>query len=546
MTTKSALVIGGGIAGIQAALDLADRNIHVYMVDTLPTIGGTMCRLDKTFPTNDCSACILSPKMADAAGHPNVTLYSYADVVEVTGEAGNFTVKVNKKARYVDENSCTACGDCIAKCPTRGLSDPFEYGLSTRRAIYIPHAQAVPRKALIDPTSCKMILSGKCGVCAKVCGKQAIHYDDKDEIITLSVGSIIAATGFSVWDAKSASEYGYGRYPNVVTALEYERLMGAAGPFDGHIPIPSTVVKDKWGVPDKHNEATKGPQSIAWIQCCGSRSHKKKWKTYCSSVCCMYATKQAMITKEHGEVDEDIFFMDIRSYGKEFEAYMHRAEDEYGIHLHRGSRVSNVEEDPVTHKVTVNYTDKDNNGVSKEYDLVVLSIGLEAPEGAEDFAKVLGIELNEYGFAKTSIFNPLETTKPGIFVTGAFAAPKDIPTSVAEASGAAAKAGAYIVNDPEFEPCKPKAYPPEKDVAGKEPRVGVWVCHCGINIGGIVNVPEVTEYAKSLPNVVVAKESKYACAQDTLDEISRFISEHDLNRVVVASCTPRTHEPLFR
>ena len=337
MTTKSALVIGGGIAGIQAALDLADRNIHVYVVDKLPTIGGTMCMLDKTFPTNDCSACILSPKMADCAGHPNVTVLTYHEVKEVLGEAGNFTVKVLKKARYVDPKSCTACGDCVAKCPTRGIPNEFEYGLSTRRAIYIPHAQAVPRVALIDASKCKMLLDGKCGVCAKVCGKQAIHYDEKDEIIELNVGSIIVAAGFKVWDAKNGSEYGYGRFPNVVTALEYERLEGAAGPFDGHIPIPSTIVKDKFGVPQKHAGEV-GPKSVAWIQCCGSRSHKKSWKTYCSSVCCMYATKQAQITKEHGDVDEDIFFMDIRSYGKEFEAYIKRAEDEYGIHMpHRAA-----------------------------------------------------------------------------------------------------------------------------------------------------------------------------------------------------------------
>lgn len=543
--TKSALVIGGGIAGIQASLDLADRNIHVYLVEKLPTIGGKMARLDKTFPTNDCSACILSPKMADCNGHPNITTMTYHEVMEVAGEPGNFKVKVKKKARYVDPKACTACGDCIAKCPTKGIPDQFEFGLTTRKAIYIPHAQAVPRVAIIDPENCKKLRENKCGVCFKTCGKKAINYDDKDEIIELDVGSIVVAAGFGVWDAKEATEYGYGRYPNVVTALEYERLMGASGPYSGHIPMPSTVTKDKWGVPQA-GQGEKAPKSIAWIQCCGSRSHKAGWKQYCSSVCCMYATKQAMITKEHGNVQEDIFFMDIRSYGKEFEAYIHRAENEYGINMHRSARVSNVEEDPVTHQVTVNYTDKSNNPVSATYDLVVLSIGLTAPEDAAQLSKTFGIELNEYGFAKTTVFHPLETSKKGVFVTGAFAAPKDIPTSVAEASGAAAKAGAYIVKDKDFKPCAPKVYPAEKDVAGKEPRIGVWVCHCGINIGSVVNVPEVVEYAKDLPNVVCAYETKYACAQDTLEAISAAIKEQDLNRIVVASCTPRTHEPLFR
>ena len=529
--TKSALVIGGGIAGIQASLDLADRGIHVYLVEKDPTIGGVMCRLDKTFPTNDCSACILSPKMADCNGHPNITTLTYHEVLSVDGKAGDFKVKVLKKARYVNPKECTGCGDCLAKCPVKNIPDKYEFGLTNRKAIYIPHAQAVPRVAVIDKDNCNMIQKGKCGLCAKNCGKGAIHYDEKDEEIVLEVGSIIAAAGFKVWDASVATEYGYGRFQNVVTAIAYVRIMCASGPNRGHITVPSSG---------------EDPKKIAYIQCCGSRSEKKGWKKYCSSVCCMYATKQAMITKEHGDLQEDIFFMDIRSYGKEFEAYIHRGEDEYGIKMHRGARVANVEEDPVTKKLTISYTDDENNGVSEEFDMVVLSIGLEAPEGAEEFAKVLGIELNQYGFAKTTVFNPLETTRPGIYVTGAFAAPKDIPTSVAEASGAAAKAGANIVNDPSWEPCKPKQYPAEKDVSGKEPRIGVWVCHCGINIGSVVNVPEVAKYAESLPHVVVSKETKYACAQDTLNEISQFITDYDLNRVVVASCTPRTHEPLFR
>ncbi|MBO4502806.1 MAG: CoB--CoM heterodisulfide reductase iron-sulfur subunit A family protein, partial [Candidatus Methanomethylophilus sp.] len=376
----------------------------------------------------------------------------------------------------------------------------------------------------------------KCGNCAKVCGKGAIHYDDKDEEIVLEVGSIVAAPGFQIWDASIATEYGYGRYKNVVTAIEYERMMCASGPDKGHITIPYSKI-------DPNTKAH--PTKIAYIQCCGSRSEKKGWKKYCSSVCCMYATKQAMITKEHGDVQEDIFFMDIRSYGKEFEAYIIRGQEQYGINMHRGARVSNIEEDPETHALTINYTDDQNNGVSETFDIVVLSIGLAPPVGAEEFAKTLGIELNEYGFCKTSVFKPLETTRPGIFVTGAFAAPKDIPTSVAEACGASAKAGAWIVKK-DFKPCAPKEYPPEKDVSGQEPRIGVWVCHCGINIGSVVKVPEVVKYAKTLPNVVLAEETQYACAQDCLNSISTAIKEQNLNRVVVASCTPRTHEPLFR
>ncbi|MDR3205850.1 MAG: FAD-dependent oxidoreductase [Candidatus Methanoplasma sp.] len=528
--TKSALVIGGGIAGIQASLDLADRDIHVFLVERLPTIGGTMCRLDKTFPTNDCSACILSPKMADCIGHPNIDTLTFHEVVKVEGSAGDFKVTLKKKARYVDPKSCTACGDCLAKCPSKGIPDEFEYGLSTRRAIYIPHAQAVPRVAIIDAANCRMIQNGKCGVCLKVCGKKAISYEDKDSEVVVEVGSIIAAPGFQPWNASVATEYGYGRFKNVVTALEFERMMCASGPERGHIKVPANG---------------EDPKKIAFIQCCGSRSEKQGWKKYCSSVCCMYATKQAMITKEHADVQEDIFFMDIRSYGKEFEAYINRAQKEYGINMYRAARVSNVDEDPVTKKLAVSYTDSEGNGTSQEYDIVVLSIGLNPPDGAEEMSEILGIELNQYGFCKTTVYKPLDTTRTGVFVTGAFAAPKDIPTSVAEASGSAAKAGAYIV-DENFQPCAPKQYPQEKDVEGKEPRIGVWVCHCGINIGSVVDVPAVTEYAKGLPNVVLSEQSQYACAQDCLEAISNAIREHDLNRVVVASCTPRTHEPLFR
>ena len=528
--TKSALVIGGGIAGIQASLDLANRDIHVYLVERLPTIGGTMSRLDKTFPTNDCSACILSPKMADCIGHPNISALTFHEVVKVEGQAGNFKVKLKSKARYVDPSLCTACGDCVAKCPTKGISDEFEFGLTTRKAIYIPHAQAVPRVAIIDAANCRMIKNGKCGVCAKVCGKKAISYEDKDKEFDIEVGSIIAAPGLKIWNAGIATEYGYGRFKNVVTAMEFERMMCASGPAGGHIAVPSSGAE---------------PKKIAFIQCCGSRSEKAGWKKYCSSVCCMYATKEAIITKEHLDVQEDIFFMDIRSYGKEFEAYIERGQKEYGIKMHRAARVSNVEEDPTTKKLTVNFTDSNGDPASGEYDIVVLSIGITPPEGAQEIASKLGIELNEYGFCKTSVFKPLETTKAGIFVTGAFAAPKDIPTSVAEASGSAAKAGAYIVDD-KFVPQAPKKYPAEKDVEGKEPRIGVWVCHCGINIGSVVDVPAVAEYAGTLHNVVLSRQSQYACAQDCLQEISKAIKEEDLNRVVVASCTPRTHEPLFR
>ena len=528
---KNILVIGGGIAGIQASLDLADRGIKVILVEKEPTLGGKMARLDKTFPTNDCSACIFSPKLADCIGHPNIRVLTYSEVVSVDGEPGSFKVKISTKPRYVDMDNSTGCGDCIEKCPTKNIPDQFEFGLTTRKAIYIPHAQAVPRVALIDPDHCKMITKGKCGICSKVCKRHAINYEDKEKTTEVEVCSIICATGFEFWDPHLATEYGYGRFKNVVASYEYERFMSAAGPTGGHILVPSTG---------------KEPKKIAFVQCCGSRNEKNGWKPYCSSVCCMYATKQAIIGTEHmNGVEEHIFFMDIRAFGKEFEDYVKRAGNEYGIKMHRSSRVSNIEEDPATGELIISHCDAKGDPVSERFDMAVLSIGMRASPSGMKLAKILGIDLNEHGFCKTNVYDPLCTSRDGIFVTGAFAAPKDIPTSVAEASGAAAKAGRLAVGK-DFTRAKPKEFPPEKDVSGKEPRIGVWVCSCGINIGSVVDVKAVRDYAATLPNVVFATNAMYTCAQDTLTMIADTIKEKDLNRVVVASCTPRTHEPLFR
>ncbi len=529
---KSALVIGGGIAGIQASLDLADRGIKVFLVESEPTIGGKMARLDKTFPTNDCSACILSPKMADVGGHQNITVLSYSEVLGLEGQPGNFKAKILKKARYVDEDKCTGCGDCVAKCPTKKITDQFEFGLATRKAIFIPHAQAVPRIAVIDPDYCRYLTEGKCGVCMKVCQRGAINYEDKDKILDLDVGAVICATGFDVWDAKIASEYGYGRYPNVVNSMEYERIMCASGPLEGHIARPSDG---------------QTPKRIAFIQCVGSRSEKKGWKPYCSSVCCMYAIKQAIIGMEHLDgVSTDIFFMDIRSYGKEFEDYKIRAAEEYDIGLHQNARVASIDENPITNNLYLRYSDGSNEPAVKEFDLVVLSVALNPSTMGQKLAGTLGFDLNKYGFCDTSTFAPLETSRPGVFVTGAFAAPKDIPTSVAEASGSAVKAGALIATQSGWERAKPKEFPSEIDVEGQEPRIGFWVCSCGINIGSTVDVDSVQEYAAGMDNVVLSRKTMYACAQDTLEEIKETIKAENLNRVVVASCTPRTHEPLFR
>jgi len=521
-TVGAALVVGAGIAGIQASLDLADAGFKVYLLDESPSIGGTMAQLDKTFPTNDCSMCILAPKLVGAGRHPNIQLLTYARLDQVDGEAGNFKVKIIKNPRQVDESKCTGCGACAEHCPVE-VPNEFDEKMGVRKAIYVPFPQAVPLKYAIDEENCL-----KCGLCKEMCKPGAIDYDQKPETLDLNVGAIILSPGFEEFDPRLKSMYGYGRYPNVVSSIEFERILSASGPNGGRILRPSDG-----NVPSK----------IAFVQCVGSRD-TLVGNSYCSSACCMYAIKESVIAMEHQKgVNCTIFFMDMRAFGKEFDAYYNRAEQEYGVKFVR-SRVSSVHEIPETQNLIVRHV-VDETPKDEEFGLVVLSVGMKPPKRAEELAKILGIKLNKHKFCETETFSPVQTSQAGIYVCGAFAAPKDIPESVAQASGAAAKAGSIIAPE-RGKLTIPKEYPPERDVLNEEPRIGVFVCHCGINIGGVVNVPEVVEYAKKLPNVVYAEHNLYTCSQDTQKAIREKIMEHNLNRVVVASCTPRTHEPLFR
>jgi heterodisulfide reductase subunit A len=368
-----------------------------------------------------------------------------------------------------------------------------------------------------------------CGTCQEICKAKAIDYDLKDSEAKLKVGSIILAPGFEAFDAKLKSEYGYGRFRNVLVSTEFERVLSASGPYGGLVLRPSDG---------------EIPKKIAFIQCVGSRD-LQLGNNYCSAACCMYGMKEAVIAKEHtpSPLDATIFYMDMRAYGKEFDAYYERAQGEWGIRFVR-SRVAAVVEDPLTRNLHVHYVE-DENPKTEEFDMVILSTGMTPPKSTEKLAKTFGIELNKYNFCETTTFSPVTSSKPGIFVCGAFAAPKDIPESVAQASGAAAEAMSIIATERGSLTTK-KEYPPERDVSGEEPRIGVFVCHCGINIGGVVNVPQVVEYTKTLPNVVYAEANVYTCSQDTQKLIAEKIAQNNLNRVVVASCTPRTHEPLFK
>ena len=517
------LVVGGGIGGIQAALDLADSGYKVYLVESSPSIGGTMSQLDKTFPTNDCSMCILSPKLVQCGRHRNTEVMTLATVTGLAGEVGDFTVQVQQQPRYIDTERCTGCGVCARLCPVSAV-DSYNQGLSQRAATYIRYPQAVPLAYAIDRDKCI-----GCGLCQNLCLANAVRYDDEPRTIELRVGAIILAPGFEEFDARLRGEYGYGRYPNVVTSIEFERILSASGPFKGRVQRPSDGDI---------------PRRIAFIQCVGSRD-PAHGRGYCSSVCCMYATKEAVIAKEHtAQIEATIFYIDVRSHGKDFERYVARAQHEHGVRFVR-HMVSQVREDPRTNDLLIRYQ-ADNGTMQEEvFNLVVLSVGLEPSPGAKELADRLGIETNAYGFCQTDLLAPLATSRPGIYVCGAFAEPKDIPETVTQASGAAALVSGVLA-PARGTLVKEKVYPAERDVRGEPPRVGVFVCFCGINIGGVVNVPEVVAYARTLPNVVHAESNLYTCSQDTQERIKEAIVQHGLNRVVVASCSPRTHEPLFQ
>ncbi len=432
--TKRVLIIGGGVAGISAALDLSDMGFEVIMVEREPSIGGRMAQLDKTFPTLDCSICILGPLMVDVARRPNVKLYTYSEVIKVDGYVGNFKVKILKKPRYVDVDKCNACGECEKVCPVE-VPNEFDEGLGWRKAIYIPFPQAVPAAYVLDEKNCLGLTPLVCGRCMDACkaaGADAINYGDRPEIIEEEVGAIIVATGYDLMDVSQIREYGYGSYPNVVTALELERLINAAGPTEGHVIRPSDG---------------KTPKKVAFIQCVGSRD--LKWKDYCTGFCCMYTIKNAILLKEHyPDMDITVYYIDIRAAGKGYEEFYRRARGQ-GIKFVRG-KPAEILEDPDTHNLIIVGEDLAlGRPIREEYDMVVLSPPAVPRWGSDKLSQILNIPVDRAGFFLESHpkLKPIDTPTEGIYICGAAHGPKDIPYSVAQASGAASRAARILSQD---------------------------------------------------------------------------------------------------
>jgi heterodisulfide reductase subunit A len=490
------------------------------------------------FPKEDdtCILCGLCVRVCERMGNSAISL---------TGRGVDMKVDT---PFHIQTDVCLACGACASVCPTGHITldkiranvskydlepIPSEYdmGLVGRKPIYVPYAQAVPNTPVIDRDRCMHFKTGGCKICTEFCGVNAIDHSQQDEIVELDVGSIIIAPGSQTFDPAVHDTFGYKKHPNIVTSLEFERILSASGPYGGHLVRPSD-----------HKE----PEKIAWLQCIGSRDEHLGAQGYCSGVCCTYAIKEAMLSKEHasGDLDTAIFYIDIRTYGKDFERYYNRAKDEIGVRFIK-SKVTNVTPVDGTGRHLIRYVDETGKKIEEDFDIVVLSVGLMATVEGTELAQRLGVELDHYNFASTSSFAPVESSKPGIYVCGAFEAPKDIPASVVDSSAAAGVVGSRLA-EARWTLTKTKHIPEEIDVRGEPPRIGVFVCRCGTNIAGVVDVPAVVEFAKTLPGVVYVEENMFSCSQDTQENMTEVIKEHKLNRVVVASCTPKTHESLFQ
>ncbi|WP_457552231.1 FAD-dependent oxidoreductase [Desulfobacula sp.] len=525
----SVLVVGGGIAGMHAALELANSGYYVYIVEKTAGLGGVMSQLDKTFPTNDCASCIILPKLVECDRHLNIELLTLSQVVKVQGSVGHFTIQVNKKPRYIDMDKCIACGICAEKCPIN-VKDEFNFGINKKKAVYIKYDQSVPLKYAIDPSACIYFTLGKCKACEKFCPTGAINFKQTEEIITITVGAVILAPGFKPFDPAGHDFFAY-QSRDVVTSLEYERLLSISGPNKGKLLRPSDNTE---------------PRKIAWLQCVGSRNLNDCGNSYCSNICCMSAIKQSMASLDHikGQIlERTIFFTDLRTQGKESEKFFERAKQDKVRFVRALPHTMEPGKDGTG--VNVRYMTEQGEVKVESFEMVILSIGFEAPDDVLRLAGLFDIELDQHNFAGSSCFEPIASSHTGIYVIGAFHSPKTITRSVVQSAAAAASA-AVLLADQKGTLTKTKTYPDERDILEERPSVGVFVCSCGVNIAGIVDVDQVVADAAKLPYVTYVENNLFSCSADAQESIIEKIKEFGLNRIVIAACTPRTHEPMFQ
>jgi heterodisulfide reductase subunit A len=466
--------------------------------------------------------------MAEAGRHPNIRILANTDVETVEGEAGNFTVTVTRRPRYVNEDLCVGCGTCTTYCP-RTVPNPFDENLSGAKAIDILCSQAMPAVAVVNKEAC-LFFQNKCTICIPTCRVNAIDFSQKRKKGVMRVGAIIVSPGYEIFDATISGAYGYGRLKNVMNSLEFERILSASGPYSGEVLRSSD---------------RKIPSKIAWLQCVGSRD-SRIGHTYCSGICCTYAIKQMMLVKNHyPETEVTIFHNDIRSFGKGFEDFYTRAQKMQGTRFIR-KRISSIKENKRNHNLLVTYVSDDHTIQEEEFDMAVLSVGMSPSKSNNALSDILELELNEHGFCQTDSFAPSEiANRPGIFPAAAFTGPMDIPDSISSASGAGAMA-AQLLFSQRSTLTRIKTYPEEISVAGKEPRIGVFICHCGTNIAGVADISSLVAFTSTLNNVVHCDDQVISCASDSLRRITAAIKEKNLNRVVAAACSPRDHEAPFR
>ncbi|UCF08526.1 MAG: CoB--CoM heterodisulfide reductase iron-sulfur subunit A family protein [Thermoplasmata archaeon] len=530
---NSALVVGAGVAGIKAALDLAESGIHVILVDEKPYIGGTLSQLDRQFPTDDCGMCKMLPAFGGefcsdiclrrGLDHPNIDIITNAKLEVLEGKPGRFKARITKKARFVDLKACTACDLCVGVCPVE-VEDEFNENLGKRKAIYKLHPHAVPNAYTLDMEHCT-----RCGECVKICAAEAMDLAEEDCEEELNVGAVILALGFEPFDPSEMGSYHYGEYQNVLTALEFERLMSGTGPGEKR---QITRVSDDRQV-----------KNIAFIQCIGSRDEKRN---YCSSACCMHSVKEAIMAKElHPELKITVFFMDLRDFGKGYHRYFRKAE-KMGIRFVR-SRVPGIRADE-DKKLVVNYVNEGDEPYTETFDLVILAAGLRPPAGASEIASLSGVDLNKYGFCAEKSGTPVETSRPGVFVCGAFSGPKDIPDSIGEASCSAALVQTLLscskAEKDQGESGKTSSDIHAASTRHKEGKIGVFICRCGQEIAGKVEMDELEDFSWLLSDIAFVEVLNYTCTD--LEHVKEKIGKEQVSKVIFAACAPYAYEVPFK